>query len=54
VHLLPSGKDLAFIKERLETEKVVPVIGRPYPLSEATEALQYFEEGYNKEKRSLH
>jgi NADPH:quinone reductase-like Zn-dependent oxidoreductase len=42
----PNKKeDLVFIKELLESGKVVPVIDSCYPLREVAEALQYFEEG---------
>jgi NADPH:quinone reductase-like Zn-dependent oxidoreductase len=42
----PNKKeDLDFIKELIESGKVVPVIDRHYPLSEVAEALRYFEEG---------
>ncbi len=44
------NKDLAFIKELFEAGKVVPVIDRRYPLSEAAEAFQYLEEGHAKGK----
>jgi len=36
-------KDLLFIKELLETGKVVPVIDRTYKLSETAEAIRYLE-----------
>jgi len=42
----PSQKDLIFVKELLETGKVVPVIDRCYPLSEVADALRYLEEGH--------
>jgi len=38
-----NQKDLVFLKELLETGKVVPVIDRCYPLREAAEALRYLE-----------
>jgi NADPH:quinone reductase-like Zn-dependent oxidoreductase len=42
----PNKKeDLVFIKELLESGKVVPIIDRQYPLSEVAKALWYFEEG---------
>jgi NADPH:quinone reductase-like Zn-dependent oxidoreductase len=41
----PNQKDLAFMKELLETGKVVPVIDRRYPLSETAEAIRYLETG---------
>ena len=37
--------DLLFIKELLETGKVVPVIDKRYPLSETAEAIRYLETG---------
>jgi NADPH:quinone reductase-like Zn-dependent oxidoreductase len=46
----PNQKDLVFLKKLLETGKVVPVIDRRYPLSEATEALRYLGEGHAKGK----
>jgi len=47
----PSKKeDLVFMKELIESGKVVPVIDRRYPLSEVAEALRYFEEGHPQGK----
>ena len=43
-------KDLAFLKELVEAGKVVPVIDRCYPLSEAAEALRYLGEGHARGK----
>jgi NADPH:quinone reductase-like Zn-dependent oxidoreductase len=40
-----NKKDLLFIKELLESGKVVPVIDRTYPLSEVPEAIRYLETG---------
>jgi NADPH:quinone reductase-like Zn-dependent oxidoreductase len=45
-----SQKDLAILKELLEAGKVVPVIDRCYPLSEAAEALRYLGEGHARGK----
>src|SRR5690242_11841717 len=36
-----THEDLVFVKELLEAGKVVPVIDRRYPLSEAAEAIRY-------------
>ena len=41
----PNQDDLVFMKELLETGKVVPVIDRQYPLSETAEAFRYVGEG---------
>lgn len=41
----PNQKDLLFIKELLETGKVVPVIDQRYPLAETNEAIRYLETG---------
>ncbi len=45
-----SQKDLVILKELLEAGKVVPVIDRRYPLSEAAGALRYLGEGHAKGK----
>ena len=41
--LVQSQKDLVFMKELLESGKVVPVIDGCYPLSKTVEAFQYYE-----------
>lgn len=46
----PNQNDLVFMRELLETGKVVPVIDRRYPLSEVPEAIRYLEEGHAKGK----
>ena len=45
-----NQKDLDFVKELIETGKVVPVIDRCYPLSETAEAFRYFAEVHAKGK----
>jgi len=45
-----NQKDLVFLKELLEAGKVVPVIDRRYPLSDAAEALRYLEERHAQGK----
>ena len=45
-----NQKDLLFIKELLETGKVVPVIDRRYPLGETAEAIRYLEAGHARGK----
>ena len=45
-----NQKDLAFLKELVEAGKIVPVIDRRYPLSEAAEALRYLGEGHARGK----
>jgi NADPH:quinone reductase-like Zn-dependent oxidoreductase len=46
----PNQKDLAFMKELLESGKVRPVIDRCYPLNEVPEALRYLEAGHARGK----
>ncbi len=46
----PNKKDLLFIKELLETDKIKPVIDRRYPLSETAEAIRYLEQGHARGK----
>ncbi len=41
--LVQSQKDLIFVKELLESGKIMPVVDRCYPLSRTPEAFQYFE-----------
>ncbi len=48
--LVQSPKDLAYMKELLESGKVVPVIDGCYPLSKADEALRYFEKEHAQGK----
>ncbi len=43
-------EDLVFVKELIESGKVVPVIDRCYSLSETAEALRYLEEGKQRGK----
>lgn len=45
-----NKEDLVFIKEFLETGKIVPVIDRRYPLTETAEALRYLEKGHARGK----
>ena len=48
--LVQSQKDLNFIKELLESGKIVPVIDGCYPLSKVAEALWYFEKEHAQGK----
>jgi NADPH:quinone reductase-like Zn-dependent oxidoreductase len=41
-----NNKDLVLLKDLLAARKVVPVIDRRYPLSEAVEAVRYLEKGH--------
>jgi len=50
VSLVQSQKDLIFVKELLESGKVVPVIDGCYPLSKTPEAFRYFEKVHPKGK----
>ena len=43
-------QDLVFMKELLESGKVVPVIDRSYPLNDLPEAFRYFGEGHARGK----
>ena len=45
-----NKEDLVFLKELLESGKVVPVIDRHYPLSDVAEAIRYLEEGHAQGK----
>ena len=46
----PEQADLAFLKELLETGKLVPVIDKQYPLSEVPEALRTLGAGHARGK----
>lgn len=50
VSLAQNQKDLIFMKELLESGKVVPVIDGRYPLSKVVEAFWYFEKVHAKGK----
>jgi len=45
-----NKKDLVLLKDLLEAGKVVPVIDRRFPLSEAAQAIRYVEEEHAKGK----
>jgi len=45
-----NQKDLTFLKELVETGKIVPVIDRCYTLNDAAEALRYLGEGHAQGK----
>jgi NADPH:quinone reductase-like Zn-dependent oxidoreductase len=47
---VPNTEDLLYIKDLIEAGKVIPVIDRTYPMSEAPEALRYLEEAHAKGK----
>ena len=46
----PSQKDLVFLRELLETGKIVPVIDRSYPLGDVAEAIRYLLQGHARGK----
>jgi NADPH:quinone reductase-like Zn-dependent oxidoreductase len=50
VSLEHNKKDLVFIKELLESGKIMPVIDGCYPLGETAKALRYFEKVHPKGK----
>jgi NADPH:quinone reductase-like Zn-dependent oxidoreductase len=50
ISLTQSQKDLIFMKELLETGKVVPVIDGCYPLSKTADAFRYFEKVHARGK----
>jgi NADPH:quinone reductase-like Zn-dependent oxidoreductase len=43
-------RDLVFLKSLLQAGKIVPVIDRRYPLSDAADALRYLAEGHAQGK----
>ncbi len=45
-----SQKDLIFLKDLVESGKLVPIIDRTYPLSDVVEALRYLEQRHAKGK----
>jgi NADPH:quinone reductase-like Zn-dependent oxidoreductase len=47
---VPNGKDLAQLKEWIETGKVRPVIERTYPLCETPEAFRYLDKAHARGK----
>lgn len=47
---VPNAEDLLYIKELIETGKVMPVIDRTYPMNETPEAFRYLEEEHARGK----
>jgi NADPH:quinone reductase-like Zn-dependent oxidoreductase len=45
-----NHKDLIVLKELIEAEKVMPVVDRTYPLSDAADAIRYLEQGHARGK----
>lgn len=45
-----NQKDLDYLRELLETGKIVPAIGRTYPLAEVPDAIRYMEAGHTQGK----
>jgi NADPH:quinone reductase-like Zn-dependent oxidoreductase len=45
-----NQKDLIYIKELLESGKIIPVIEKSYPLSDVPAAMRYITEGNAKGK----
>ena len=50
MHKPNRKEDLDLLEELFEAGKVVPVIDRRYPLSEAAEAFRYLDEGHAQGK----
>jgi NADPH:quinone reductase-like Zn-dependent oxidoreductase len=46
----PNQADLDFVRELLQSGKLIPVIDRSYPLSDVPDALRYLEEGHARGK----
>ena len=46
----PNQADLRFLKELIETGKVMPVIDKTYPLSEVPDAIRYLKAGHARGK----
>jgi NADPH:quinone reductase-like Zn-dependent oxidoreductase len=46
----PKQDDLVFVKDLIESGKVVPVIDKRYPLSEIADAFRYYGEGHARGK----
>jgi NADPH:quinone reductase-like Zn-dependent oxidoreductase len=46
----PGQSDLLVLKELIESGKLMPVVGRTYPLEQAGEAISYFGEGHAEGK----
>jgi NADPH:quinone reductase-like Zn-dependent oxidoreductase len=45
-----NKKDLRFLCDLFEAQKVVPVIDRSHPLSDVAETLRYLEQGHAQGK----
>jgi NADPH:quinone reductase-like Zn-dependent oxidoreductase len=47
---VPKGPDIQFLKELLDTGKIVPVIDRTYPLAGVPDAIRYMEHEHTRGK----
>jgi NADPH:quinone reductase-like Zn-dependent oxidoreductase len=50
VMAVPKGPDILFLRELLETGRIVPVIDRTYPLAAVPDALRYMEQEHARGK----
>ncbi len=50
VSMKPNQKDLLFLKDLMESGKVVSIIDRSYSLEQVPEAIRYLEEGHSRGK----
>ena len=48
--LVEPNKDLDFVRDLIEADKIAPVIDRCYPLSDVAEALRYYGQGHARGK----
>ena len=47
---MPTNAGLVSLRDLIEADKLTPVIDRTYPLSDAPEAIRYWEEGHTQGK----
>jgi NADPH:quinone reductase-like Zn-dependent oxidoreductase len=50
IRLAPNLKDWLVLKDLMESGKVIPIVGKTYPLSQTSEALTYFAQGHSRGK----
>ena len=50
---MPSLEGIGALKDLMEAEKIVPIVGRQFPLSETPQAIRHWAEGHAQGKIAI-